>query len=137
MCFSVASGLTILIRYMQTNPRANVAFQVNPAYDDPTFQYCFQDICYKTYGLRIYNSTYIFIYGAGLYSFFQNYDSTCLLTASCQEIPASFEKSEAIYLFGLYTIGSESMVQVDGTDLAPDGANMNTFGESVALFEFP
>jgi len=122
---------------MQTNPRADVAFQANPTYHDPTFQYCFQDVCYKTYGLRVFNSTYIFVYGAGLYSFFQNYDSTCLLTTTCQEVPASFEESEAIYLFGLYTIGCQSMVQVDGMDLAPDGQNINTFGESVAVFEYP
>lgn len=122
---------------MQTNPRANIAFAANPNYYDPTYQYCFQDICYKTWGLRVYNSTYIFIYGAGLYSFFQNYDSTCLLTESCQENAVSFEMSEAIYLFGLYTIGMENMVQVDGTDLVPDGANINTFGQSVAVFEYP
>jgi len=122
---------------MQTNPRANVAFAANPTYSDPTFQYCFQDICYKTWGLRVYSSTYIFIYGAGLYSFFQNYDSTCLLTESCQENAVSLEESEAIYIFGLYTIGMENLVQVDGTDLIPDGENINTFGQSVAIFEFP
>jgi glucan 1,3-beta-glucosidase len=72
-----------------------------------------------------------------MYSFFQNYDSTCLFTTTCQENAVSIELSEAIYVFALYTIGMDDMVQVDATSLLPNGANLNTFGESIAVFEFP
>ena len=122
---------------MQTNPRATTPFPPNATWSDPTFSTCYQDICYKTWGLRIYDSSYIFIYGAGLYSFFQDYDSTCLFSVTCQENAAALEESEAIYIFALYTIGMSDMVQVDGTELVPQGSNDNTFGQSVIVFEYP
>jgi glucan 1,3-beta-glucosidase len=123
---------------MQDNPNALVPFTPQGApWNDPTFPTCFQASCFKTWGTRFYNSTYIFIYGAGMYSFFDNYDSTCLFTETCQENGVSLELSEAIYLFGLYTVGMDDMVQVDGTSLVPNGANHNTFGQSLAAFEFP
>src|ERR1700760_4769237 len=122
---------------MQDNPQAIMPFAPLDAWNDPTYSACFQSSCIKTWGLRFYNSTYIFIYGAGMYSFFQNYDSTCLFTHTCQENAVSVELSEAIYIFGLYTIGMDDMVQVDGTSLVPNGQNPNTFGQSIAAFEFP
>ncbi|KAF2400433.1 pectin lyase-like protein [Trichodelitschia bisporula] len=123
--------------YMQDNPQAIKPFVPKASWNDPDFSSCFQSSCFKTWGLRVYNSSYAFIYGAGLYSFFQNYDSACLFTHTCQENAASLELSEAVWIFGLYTIGRDDMVQVDGTSLVPNGANLNTFGKSLAVFEFP
>ena len=88
-------------------------------------------------GLRIYNSTYILVYGAGLYSFFDNYDSGCLLTSSCQQNMVSIEASEGIYLYALSTEGAQNMVEVDGVALVPEGLNGNNFCDTVAVFEYP
>ncbi|KAF2416329.1 family 55 glycoside hydrolase [Tothia fuscella] len=125
--------------YMQDNPQAIKPFapKEGSPWNDPLFEACFQSSCVKTWGMRFYNSTYSFIYGTGMYSFFQNYDSTCLFTHTCQENAISIELSEAIYIFGLYGVGMDNLVQVDGTSLVPNGANMNTFGQSIAVFEFP
>ena len=41
------------------------------------------------------------MYGGGLYSFFENYDQTCLATESCQENMVSLECSSDVFLWGL------------------------------------
>ena len=123
---------------MQNNPSALSAHQPLASYSDPSaFQNCFLATCAKTYGLAFYNSTSIFNYGAGLYSFFNNYDSGCLTTTNCQQYMVNVEKSEGIYLYGLNTVGVEVMVEVDGVSIVPEGANTNSFAETVAVFEYP
>jgi glucan 1,3-beta-glucosidase len=47
------------------------------------------------------------------------------------------EKSQGIYLYGLNTVGTEIMVEVDGVALVPEGANTNSFTETLAVFEYP
>jgi glucan 1,3-beta-glucosidase len=122
---------------MQDNPDSVSVFTPNAKYSDPTFENCFQATCYKTLGLRFFNSTYIFVYGAGLYSFFNNYDQGCLITENCQTQVVSLEQSEGIYLYCLNTKASLNMVEVDGVSLVPQGANTNGFCQTCALFEYP
>ena len=123
--------------YMQANPNSLSAFIPQDAWSDPAFTGCFLSTCYKTWGLRIFNSSYILMYGAGLYSFFDNYDSGCLATYSCQQNMVAVEKSEAIYLYSLSTKASLDMVQVDSVQLVPQAANINGFCDTVAVFEYP
>jgi glucan 1,3-beta-glucosidase len=37
----------------------------------------------------------------------------------------------------LNTVGVEVMVEVDGVSIVPEGANTNSFAETVAVFEYP
>ena len=122
---------------MQDNPDALSTFQPNQKYSDPTFSECFQATCHKTFGLRFFNSTYIFVYGTGLYSFFNNYDQGCLITENCQTLSVSLEQSEAIYIYALNTKAAMNMVEVDGVALVPQAANPNGFCQTVAIFEYP
>ena len=122
---------------MQDNPNALTPFPPNSAYSDPTFSECYLPTCYKTFGLRIFNSTYIFTYGAGLYSFFNNYDQGCLLTENCQTLMVSLEQSEGIYLYALSTKAAQNMVEVDQVAIVPQAANQNGFCQTVAVFEYP
>lgn len=123
--------------YMQNNPNSLSSFQPEERYSDPTFENCFLPTCPKTYGLVVKNSTSLFNYGAGLYSFFNNYDSGCLITENCQQFMVLVEKSEGVYLYGLSTKAAAIMVEVDGVALVPEGANVNTFCRTVAVFEYP
>ena len=121
--------------YMQSNPVATAAFTPQTTYNDPTFATCTTNTCKKSWGLRILDSSDILIYGAGLYSFFDNYDQTCLDTESCQENMVSLECSSDIYLWGLSTKASTNMVSVDGTAAVPQSANMDNYCSTIALFE--
>jgi glucan 1,3-beta-glucosidase len=122
---------------MQNNPNALSAFQPLSEWNDPTFANCFTSNCAKTWGMRIFNSTYIFVYGAGMYSFFNNYDGGCLTTTNCQQTMISVEQSQGIYMYVVNTVGTANMVSVDGVDLVPALANTNGFADTVAIFEYP
>lgn len=77
------------------------------------------------------------MYGAGLYSFFNNYDSACIPTTSCDTYKVVMEKSEAVHIYGLNTVAAVNMAVVDGVPLARGDLNANTFADTVALFEYP
>lgn len=65
-------------RYYQPNPQAPAPFTAVSSLNDPTFSNCAGQAanCYDAWGLRIVNSKNVLIYGAGHYSFFNNYDGS-------------------------------------------------------------
>ncbi|KAI9814260.1 MAG: hypothetical protein M1827_003426 [Pycnora praestabilis] len=123
--------------YYQSNPNALTPFapQANSTWSDPTFSTCTTDACKKSWGLRIVDSSDILMYGGGLYSFFDNYEQTCLDTESCQQNMVSVESSSSVYLFGLSTKASTNMVTVNDAAAVPQEPNQSTFCETIALFE--
>ncbi len=122
-------------RYMQANPNALVPFTPNQAFNDPTYSTCTTDLCRKSWGLRIIDSSDIYMYGGGLYSFFENYGQTCLETESCQENMVSLEGGKSsVYLYGLSTKASTNQVTVDGRSAVSQADNRNNFCSTVALF---
>lgn len=127
--------LTRLPRYMQSNPNALTPFTPNAAFNDPTFSTCTTDSCRKSWGLRVVDSSDLFVYGAGLYSFFDNYSQTCLTTESCQENMVSIEGAKStVYLYGLSTKASTNMVTVDGSGVVAQADNRDNFCSTIALF---
>ena len=122
--------------YMQSNPDALSPFTPNSAYSDPTFSGCTTPSCKKAWGLRIVSSSSILVYGAGLYSFFDNYSQDCLATESCQENMVSVENcSGEVYIWGLSTKASTNMVSVNGQAAALQADNKNAFCQTIAVFE--
>lgn len=120
----------------QSNPNALQPFTPSTAFADPTFSSCTSNSCKKAWGLRIVSSSGILVYGAGLYSFFENYDQTCLKTESCQENMVSIEQcSGDVYLWGLSTKASTSMVMLDNQSVVPQNTNRNNFCSSIAVFK--
>lgn len=146
---------------MQSNPDALSPFTPSAAFFDPTFSTCTTASCRKSWGLRIFQSSDILVYGAGydfffffassilptcnrltclllprrLYSFFDNYDQTCLATESCQENMVALECSTEVYLWGLSTKASTNMVTVDGQGVVPQKDNRDNFCSTIAVFE--
>ncbi len=122
--------------YMQSNPDALYGgFAPSATYSDPDFSTCTTKACRKAWGLRVVASQDVWMYGAGLYSFFDNYDQTCTLTESCQENMVSVECSSSVYLWGLSTKASTNMVVLDGTGVVEQRDNRNGFCSSLAVFE--
>lgn len=122
--------------YMQANPDAlNGGFAPSATYFDPDFSSCNTAACKKAWGLRVFASSDILIYGAGLYSFFDNYAQSCLATESCQENMVSVECSSDVVLWGLSTKASTNMVTVDGTGVVPQSENRDNFCSTIAVFE--
>ena len=120
--------------YMQSNPVATAAFTPNAYWFDPTFAGCSTDTCRKAWGLRVVASEGVSVYGAGLYSFFENYGQSCAPGEDCQENVVSVECSRDVNLWGLSTKASTNMVTVDGTGVVKQVDNRNNFCSTVALF---
>ncbi len=73
---------------------------------DPTFEDCKTSTCRNAWALRIIDSSNIYIHGAGAYSFFQNYDQTCVGSFDCQERLIQVRGSDNVVLFNIFTVGA-------------------------------
>lgn len=66
-------------RYYQSNPNALIPFTPKAAIHDPDFASSCKSSsdgnCEVGWGLRVVDSHDLYVYGAGLYSFFNNYDA--------------------------------------------------------------
>lgn len=65
--------------YWQPNPNAGAVFPVVNGWNDPNFATSCVGVsgqCNMGWGLRVVNSSSILVYGAGLYSFFNNYSTS-------------------------------------------------------------
>jgi hypothetical protein len=124
--------------YFQGNPDATEPFTVHAKYADPDFAVsCADDpspLCKRSWGVRAINTKDSFIYGAGVYSFFDNYSQECLKTQSCQDNVISLEQSE-VHFYALSTKASVNMLSVDGQSVALDKDNRNNFCATLAFFQ--
>ncbi|KAJ5359418.1 glucan endo-1-3-beta-glucosidase [Penicillium cataractarum] len=121
--------------YYQSNPTALVPFTPQDSWNDPDFSTCTTASCKKSWGLRVMNTSDLFIYGAGLYSFFENYAQTCLNTEDCQENMVEVDCSD-VHIYGLSTKAAVNMVtSAAGKSMVPEKPNMSNFCSTIALFE--
>lgn len=121
--------------YFQATPKAPEPF--GPALGlyptDPTFD-CEGDNCASSWGLIIEKSKSIYIYGAGLYSWFQQYEQDCL-PGNCQKSMVLLDnKSKNTWFFNFVTIGSEEMLTRAGAPLVMAPENKNNFGSTLAAW---
>ena len=90
-----------------------------------------------------------YLYGAGLYSFFDNYNTSCSAAGNnetCQTqifsidtgMGSGYSQSRKgqseVYVYNLNTIGATSMIDMDGASLASYKDNVNVFPDTVAVF---
>ncbi|KAI1115122.1 glycoside hydrolase family 55 protein [Nemania sp. NC0429] len=123
--------------YMQGNPDATQGVTLLEGYFDPEFkQTCdgSSDKCARTWGMRITNSSDVFVLGAGMYSFFNNYAQECVAGQNCQDNMISIEDSQ-VSLYGISTKASVNMITVDSKAVAKDKDNRNTFCAAIAKYE--
>ncbi|KAK6210577.1 hypothetical protein LQW54_006060 [Pestalotiopsis sp. IQ-011] len=128
--------------YYQPTPNALVPFPVNTALHDPDFSTSCTNVagnCAESWGLRVVDTSNLLVYGAGHYSFFSSYSTTCSTVAAgetCQSRIVSLEGTISnVNIYNLNTIGSLSMINRDGTSLASWSDNVNTFAANIAVFK--
>lgn len=115
--------------YYQPNPAANVPFTKNDKYFDPDMSQT-----KSAWAVRVIDSESLWNYGAGTYSFFDNYAQTCVTGQNCQEHINQIENSSNINWFGLSTKASVNMVTSGGKGLAKDEDNRSNFCATLAIF---
>lgn len=128
--------------YFQPLPPARYPFPAISTFYDPQFESdCMKSTvepCESSWAMRILNSSDIVVHGAGLYSFFKNYDHICSRensTENCQERVMAVQNSSAnVKFLGLSTVGARIMIQQDGFDLVPASPNNSTFADTLALY---
>jgi len=119
--------------YYQPNPDASIPFPANQTYHDPVFTTHPSD----GWALRVVGSSDVFVYGAGLYSFFDNYSVACSDQGqgeTCQKHAFSVEESTGVSVYNLNSVGVTNMITVDGNDIASQAANNDGFVDTVALY---
>jgi glucan 1,3-beta-glucosidase len=126
--------------YYQPNPSAPYPFTSVSTLNDPVFpSSCPTSTpCANAWGLRILNSNNILIYGAGLYSFFDNYSTTCSNNPgpeNCQSAIASVEGTVSqVHVYCLSTVGTTNMLVRSGSVVAVYSDNNNVYPDTIALY---
>ncbi|KAJ5624893.1 Exo-1-3-beta-D-glucanase [Penicillium lagena] len=121
--------------YYQSNPNALTPFTPQSSWNDPTFETCTTNSCRKSWGLRVMGSQDLYIYGAGLYSFFENYAQSCLRSEDCQQNMVEIDCSD-VHIYGLSTKAAVNMVtSSQGKGMVPESDNTSNYCSTIALFE--
>ena len=121
--------------YYQANPDATVPYEPQAAIEDPDYDaLCTTEACKKALGFRVIDSTGIFLYGGGMYSFFDNYEQEqCLEENNCQLNMVSIEGDSQVTLYAATAVGVVNMItQGNVTVLYED--NLNDFTATVAMY---
>jgi glucan 1,3-beta-glucosidase len=115
--------------YYQTNPDATYPFTTNVVYSNPPVT-----TGQSAWGLRIKSSELVYIYGAGLYSFSNNYSTDCSTSGdNCQESIFSIEES-IVQVYNLITVGTTNMISEDGHVFGPYSDNFDGFTDEIAYY---
>jgi glucan 1,3-beta-glucosidase len=73
------------------------------------------DTCREAWALRIIESSQVYIYGGGFYSFFNDYLDQCGKSGSvCQQRLIDTSYSEEVWIYNLYTVGSQEVISPQG-----------------------
>lgn len=102
--------------YYQPSPVALEPYTINsgPWDSDPTFDDCADDYCKMAWALRIIESQDIFVYSAGFYSFFQDYQLGCADTESCQLRMIDTNFVSGLWLYNIFTKGNVQIISPEG-----------------------
>ncbi|OKL58255.1 Glucan 1,3-beta-glucosidase [Talaromyces atroroseus] len=126
--------------YYQPSPDATSGpYAYNATWNDPDYSTCLSGNC-DALGLYVTGGDSIYIYGAGLYSFFNDYSTSCSdygNSENCQsEIFRVDGTVSALRVYGLNTVGTTNLIEVDGTSEADYSDNISTYADSIALFSY-
>ncbi|KAJ6557609.1 pectate lyase superfamily protein-domain-containing protein [Mycena capillaripes] len=114
--------------YFQPTPNPPAPFSTNPTYGDPAGDGT------DSWGLVITSSSNVFVYGAGLYSFFQ----ACVPNRNCQDSMVLVDQQSAgIYIYQLTTAGSTNMLSYPNASIAKQADNINGFASTLTFWASP
>jgi len=118
--------------YYQPSPAPPSPFSINSAYHDPSFP----SGQTSAWALNVQSSSNIFVYGAGLYSFFQNYNQDCVNSGAmnCQSGILNVDSSSSLSIYSLSTLGSTFQVSVNGAGVVNQVNNPDGFQQTITAW---
>jgi len=135
--YNIATTKDVVLGQIQTETAYYQPTPYGPFSYDPSFNDPLTPNLSAGWGLNVKSSTGVLIYGAGLYSFFDSYNVTCSnqgVTNKCQSEISNIEGASQVSMYNLNTVGSDSMIAVDGSSIASWADNQNGFISTIALF---
>jgi len=116
--------------YFQPNPAPTAPFIPSSTYNDPA-----QWPQNAAWALYISDSSDILVFGAGHYSFYQNYAQSCDSTYNCQSQIAEIDSSSTnIGIYGLNTVYTTYQLSVNYNGIIYYGNNENGLAETVTAW---
>ncbi|EMD38344.1 glycoside hydrolase family 55 protein [Gelatoporia subvermispora B] len=116
--------------YYQPTPAPPAPFSSVSSFSDPVYSGST-----SAWAVNIQSSSDILIFGAGLYSFFDNFDQTCVNSASCQSQILNIDTaSTGINVYSLATVGVANMLSVAGSAVISQAPNINGFQSTVTAW---
>ncbi|CCM01933.1 uncharacterized protein FIBRA_04006 [Fibroporia radiculosa] len=116
--------------YFQPDPAPTAPFVLDGNYGDPTSWP--QNAAWALY---VSNSQNILIFGAGHYSFFQNYTQTCDTTNNCQSQIVNIDSTSSnIGIYGLNTVYATYQLSVNYNSIIYYGDNENGLADTVTAW---
>ncbi|KAF7294257.1 Glycoside hydrolase family 55 protein [Mycena chlorophos] len=118
--------------YYQPSPAPPAPFTADSAWADPSWENSG-----SAWALTISNSSNVYVYGAGLYSFYQDYSEDCETTTVCQKSIAQVDAASSdVYIYGLSTIGATTMLTVGGTAVVASSDNVDGLQSTMSKWAF-
>lgn len=119
--------------YFQPSPKAPQPITIGGFPNDPNFGDCDTGsaTCAVSWGMRMLDSSSIYLLGAGLYSWYSEYSQVCVDTGNCQDRVFDVEQSYDVWIYNLVTKGTVEMISPvnEKATLATD--NKNGFMSSI------
>ncbi|KAJ7632168.1 exo-beta-1,3-glucanase [Roridomyces roridus] len=116
--------------YYQPSPAPPAPFSVSTSFKDPS---SWSGIT-AAWALTISNSSNVLVFGAGLYSFFDNYVQTCLTPANCQNQIFNIDSASSVHVYNLATAGSTFQVSRNQAGVVNQASNPNGFAGTVTVY---
>ncbi|KAG1814274.1 glycoside hydrolase family 55 protein [Suillus subaureus] len=112
--------------YYQPSPAAPAPYSTVSFYNDPTFSSSIN----MAWGMYIQSSSNIIIFGAGFYSFFQNYSQTCLTTNTCQAQIFNIDSASNVIAYSVSTVATTYQLSVSQNGVIRSSGNADGFQET-------
>ncbi|KAF8969934.1 exo-beta-1,3-glucanase [Flammula alnicola] len=116
--------------YFQPSPVPPAPFTSNATIGDPTFSPTMP----AAWALQVQSSTDIIIFGAGFYSFFQNFDQTCLNTNSCQTQIVNIDSTSSVTVYSLSTVATTFQFSINQNGIINQSGNVDGFASTVTAW---
>ncbi|EMD37582.1 glycoside hydrolase family 55 protein [Gelatoporia subvermispora B] len=115
--------------YFQPSPVPPSPFILNTDFNDPT------SWDGAAWALSIENSNNILVFGAGHYSFFENWDTDCQNSKNCQSQIVNVDSASTnIGIYQLTTVDTTMMLSMNNNGVISASNNRNGFSDTVAAW---
>ncbi|KAG1724556.1 glycoside hydrolase family 55 protein [Suillus lakei] len=112
--------------YYQPSPAAPAPYSTAASYSDPTFSKSIN----MAWGMYIQTSSNIIIFGAGFYSFFQDYSQNCLTTNTCQVQIFNIDSASNVIAYSVSTVATTYQLSVLQNGVIHSSDNPDGFQET-------